>query len=697
MIALSERRSRALLAYLAANSGTILSRDRLASLFWPDANDGSGRASLRQAMSAIRKALEPRADKVISADRDTVVMREDAVATDLSRLHALSETPEHPVPEDIPSERTILEGLRGFSADFDNWCAAEQERLSALRRDLLGKLADRAEAEHRSGDAMSFLARALAFDPLDEAFRRRLMRLYAAQGRANEALSQFRALEALLENELGVRPEPTTLDLVRQIRARRQSRPQSRGPEPAKVTQNGSPVSHDDNGTWALQSAKPRSLPATRYAKRGQVNIAYQVSGSGPIDIVWIQGWVSNLDFAWTHPVMAYIFDRLGSVGRLIRFDKSGTGLSDRDVGMPTLGDRTEDIRTIMDAVGSERAVLLGSSEAGAMSILFAATYPERTAALVLYGCYARGLWAEDYPWRDTTMEMEDNIAEVERNWGGPFDLADGAPSLASDPAECDWFAGYLRASASPHDAMSLWRWGAQTDVRSVLSAIHVPTLVVHRTGERWARIEEGRFLADHISGAMLVELPGEDHLLWAGDTDRALDEIERFIATVPQLPSPTRALATILHMRVGTPRGSADAVLLEGEFQNKVQRCGGLRLASTPEAFIAAFDRPTEAIRCATALATGLGTMGMFVRIGIHTGECERRGMDWTGVAISIAGEVAGHAEVGETVISQTVKDLIVGSDVLLDVRKSIKLSAVPGTWKLYAVASGAITGPGS
>ena len=215
--------------------------------------------------------------------------------------------------------------------------------------------------------------------------------------------------------------------------------------------------------------------PRTQYAKCGDLNIAYQVTGEGPLDLVYVPGWVSNLDYAWEYPGYARVLERLGSFARLIRFDKRGTGLSDREVGFPTLEQRMEDVRAVMDAAGSERAALLGTSEGGNMSTLFAATYPERTVALILYGCFAKGLWAPDYPWASTREELDKELAAIARDWGGPFDLQSGAPSLAQDESVREWFAAYMRNSASPKEAISIWDWNAEIDVRGILPSIHVP------------------------------------------------------------------------------------------------------------------------------------------------------------------------------------------------------------------------------
>jgi len=270
--------------------------------------------------------------------------------------------------------------------------------------------------------------------------------------------------------------------------------------------------------------------------KSGGVNIAYQVCGEGPLDLLYVQGWVSNLDYAWESPRLTHVLQRLGSFCRLIRIDKRGTGLSDRNVGFPTLQERMDDVRAVLDAVGSQRPVLFGSSEGGVLCMLFAATYPERTAALILHGAYAQGLWSPDYPWAKTREEMEGELIEIEQNWGGPWDLGRAAPSLMDDDHEREWFGAYLRSSASPADAIALWRWGSEVDVRKMLHAIRVPTVIIQRTGDRWVRAEEAHYLAEHIAGAIEVELPGDDHLVWGADSDRLVNTIHDFLTAAGSL-----------------------------------------------------------------------------------------------------------------------------------------------------------------
>ena len=287
--------------------------------------------------------------------------------------------------------------------------------------------------------------------------------------------------------------------------------------------------------------------PRTQYTKSGNVSIAYQVLGNGPVDLVYAQGWITNIEYALENPAYARFLTRLGAFSRFVRFDRRGMGLSDREVTSLTLEERVDDIRAVMDAVGSERAAFLGVSEGGYMSLMFAATYPERTAALVLYGCYAKGSWAPDYPWALTDEQHEAWVADLESNWGGPFDLEHGAPSVAKDEAARSWFGAYLRYSASLTATKALAYQNHAVDVRGLLPAVRAPTLVLHRTGDLWTQFAEGRYLAEHIPGAKLVELPGEDHIPWWGDQERLVGEIQEFLTGSRAIPSTDRVLLTVL------------------------------------------------------------------------------------------------------------------------------------------------------
>ena len=321
-----------------------------------------------------------------------------------------------------------------------------------------------------------------------------------------------------------------------------------------------------------------------------------------------------------------------------------------------------------MDAVDSERAVLLGTSEGGNMSILFTATYPERTTGLILYGCFAKGIWAPDYPWTSTREELDAELAAIARDWGGPFDLQNGAPSLADDKIASQWFAAYLRSAAGPKAAISIWNWNSEIDVRSILPAIHVPTLVLHRAGDRWQRVEEGRYLADRIPDAKYVELPGEDHVIWAGDPTQLLDEIEEFVTGVrPQLQSDRVLLAvlftdivgsTSIAIDIGDKRWKERLQRHDDAVRQELHKFSGTEIKTTGDGFLATFEGPTSAVRCAVAVRDRMADIGLDIRAGVHTGECERRGDDVSGIAVHLTSRLLDHALSGGVIATRTVKD---------------------------------------
>jgi pimeloyl-ACP methyl ester carboxylesterase len=359
--------------------------------------------------------------------------------------------------------------------------------------------------------------------------------------------------------------------------------------------------------------------PRTLYTKSGNVSIAYQVLGSGPIDLVYAQGWITNVEYALENPDYARFLMRLGTFSRFVRFDRRGMGLSDREVSSLTLEERVDDIRAVMDAIGSERAAFLGVSEGGYMSLMFAATYPERTSALVLYGCYAKGSWAPDYPWGLTDEQHEAWVADLESNWGGPFDLEHGAPSVAKDEAARSWFGAYLRYSASLTATKVLAYQNHAVDVRGLLAAVRAPTLVLHRTGDLWAPLAEGRYLAEHIPGAKLVELPGEDHIPWWGDQERLVGEVQEFLTGSRAIPSTDRVLLTVLVTDIvgSTEKAAAMGDLKwKGRLQShdvavrqELKNFGGQEINTTGDGFILAFTGPSRAIQCALAIRQDLGS----------------------------------------------------------------------------------------
>lgn len=441
-------------------------------------------------------------------------------------------------------------------------------------------------------------------------------------------------------------------------------------------------------------------VPETRYAKSGDIHIAYQVIGKGPLDLMYVPGFVSHLEHQWQNPRWAHMLRRLASFSRLIMFDKPGTGLSDRLAAIPTLEQRMDDVRAVMDAVGSERAAFFGVSEGGPMSILFAATYPQRTSALVLYGTYARRMWAPDYPWGRTEADMHAILERMERDWGKDANLGLWAPSVANNEEICRAVATYWRLAASPGAALTVLRLTTEIDVRNVLPAVRVPTLVMHRSGDRVTRIEQGRYLAEHIRNAKLVELAGDDHIPSIGDGDAIIDEIEEFLTGIR--PGDTdRVLATILFTDIV---GSTERAITLGDrrwrelleqyyavARRELLRFRGREIDTAGDGLFAAFDGPARAIRCACRLRDEVRTLGIDLRSGLHAGECEVLGEKISGIAVHIGARVAASAAAGEVLVSNTVKDLVAGAGIRFESRGTHVLKGVPGEWPLFVVAGAA------
>ena len=432
------------------------------------------------------------------------------------------------------------------------------------------------------------------------------------------------------------------------------------------------------------------------------ISIAYQVIGDGPRDLVWVPGWISHLEAAWEEPTLARFFERLASFSRLILFDKRGTGLSDRvaPAALPTLETRMSDLLTVCDAVGSERAALLGVSEGAPMCVLFAATHPARTTAMILLGGFAREMAGEDHPWAMTAETLDAFLDEVAHDWGGPVGLEVRAPSRARDERFRGTWARYLRQGASPAAVTALATMNAAIDVRPVLGSVHVPTLVLHRIGDRAVPIESGRYLAAHIPGALLRELPGEDHLPWVGDANRVLDEIEEFLTGVRQRGRDDRVLATVLFTDiVGSTERAAElgdlawTDLLRAHHaivRAELERFAGNEVDTAGDGFFATFDGPARAIRCALAIGSAVHGLGLRVRAGIHTGEVELASDGIGGMAVHIGARIGALAGPDEVLVSRTVRDLVVGSGIAFVDRGTATLKGVPDDWQLYAAQLG-------
>jgi pimeloyl-ACP methyl ester carboxylesterase len=433
----------------------------------------------------------------------------------------------------------------------------------------------------------------------------------------------------------------------------------------------------------------------TRYADSSGVNIAYQVLGEGSRDLVFVPGWASNIEVYQEEPAFARFVSRLTSFSRLILFDKRGTGLSDRVGDMPSLEVRMDDVRAVMDAVGSERAALFGVSEGGTMSALFSATYPQRTAALIMHGSFPRRIRATDYPFGLTEEEMQLWIARMRREWGGPVGLAERAPSMVGDERFTQWWGRMLRMSASPAGVAALIAMNAEIDIWHILPAIRVPTLLLHSPRDLAIEFGASRYMADRIPGARLVELPGPDHLPWLSDADVVLGEIEEFWTGVRHAAEPDRVLATVLFTDIVGATEKASALgdrrwrdLLDGHnvlVRRELARFRGREIKTAGDGFFAAFDGPARAVRCAYAVSQGMQSLGLEVRAGLHTGECEIMGNDMGGIAVHIGARIAALAAPGEVLVSSTVKDLVAGSGLSFRDHGAAALKGIEGEWKLY------------
>jgi pimeloyl-ACP methyl ester carboxylesterase len=444
----------------------------------------------------------------------------------------------------------------------------------------------------------------------------------------------------------------------------------------------------------------PLVEPDTRYAKSGDVYIAYQTLGTGPPDLLVVQGFTSHLEHMWEEPRLAALYRSLAAFGRVIMLDKRGTGLSDRvpAAELPSLEQRVDDVRAVLDASGSERATLVGFWEGGPMAVLFAATHPERTGSLVLYASPVCFRACPEYPWAPDEGRNRRILVDIADHWGQGRVWGSLCPSLANDPGAQRWCARLERLAASPGAALALWRMNMDIDVRDVLPSIHVPTLVLHRRDDPIISVEASRWMAGRIPGARFVELPGSDHVPWVGNAGAVVGEIRQFLTGARAGADVDRVLATIVFVdlvdstRRAATLGDADwRQLLAGFYtvaRRELERFRGREVKTTGDGLLAIFDGPARAVRGALAMTAGAHSLGLEARAGVHTGECEVGSDDVGGLAVHIGARIADLAGAGEVLVSSTVRDLVAGSGLRFAERGTHVLRGVPDDWRLFAAA---------
>jgi DNA-binding SARP family transcriptional activator/class 3 adenylate cyclase len=686
-------KQRALLAILLLNANRTVVRDQIVDGLWGESVPETAAKMVQIHVSQLRKQLPEQRLRTRGAGYLLEVGDDELDLVRFERLtaegrEALAQGNAERARQLLGSALALWRG-RALAEFAEPFAAHEAPRLEELRLAAVEWRIDADLALGHHGDVVGELETLVVQNPLRERIRSQHMLALYRSGRHAEALASYQSYRRRLSEELGVEPSAKLRDLERMML--RQDLDLDLDPQPLV----------EPPPAGSIGSA--RSEAEILYARSGTVRIAYEVVGEGPIDLVLVNGWVCPFHPGWENPRLAAFYRRLASLGRLILFDKRGTGLSDRvsPEHLPDLETRMDDVRAVMDAAGSERAVIIGISEGGAMSTLFAATHPERTQALVLMGTFARMMKAPDYPLgtseddyrrRLVTSEEDDWASSVTKEW-----LARVGPDLVRDPATVRWYTSYIVRGASPGGNRAIRLMNAEIDVRDVLPTIGVPTLVLYRADEYFNTAT--RFMGDLIPGAKVVELPGNDHLPWEGDRETLLDEVARFVGAVDEDVDPDRVLATLLFTDiVGSTaraadvgdRGWADLLARHNRLVGaEVARYRGREVDTAGDGMFASFDGPARAVRCACSIADAVRALGIEVRAGVHTGEIERSDDRPRGIAVHIAARILSAAQPGEVLVSSTVKDIVAGSGIRFDERGDHELAGVPGIWRLFAVTS--------
>jgi class 3 adenylate cyclase len=437
--------------------------------------------------------------------------------------------------------------------------------------------------------------------------------------------------------------------------------------------------------------------PVARYARSGDVHIAYIVEGDGPVDLVWIPPWISQVEYLWSEPAMAAVLERLKSFARVITFDRRGSGLSDPLIGAPTIEEQMDDVLAVLDAAGSERAAIAATLEGGPMAAMFAASHPDRVSHLIMYATFARAVWAPGYDWAWPAEERKAKMDAAVEHWGEGLVAGSVAASRVGDPRFMEWAGRLERLAASPGTITRIFDLIGEFDVREVLPSIRVPTLVMHRRDDTFIKVEHSRYIAQHVPGARYVELEGPDNMFAMGNTEAVMGEVEEFITGTRHAQEPDRMLATVMFTDiVDSTQRAADLgdrdwrEILERHdqlFRRALDFHRGREIKRTGDGFLATFDGPARAIRCAASITEAVRELGLELRAGLHTGELEVMSDDLGGLAVHIAARVMSRAEAGEVLVSGTVKDLVVGSGIDFEDRGTHELRGVPGDWRLFRV----------
>jgi DNA-binding SARP family transcriptional activator/pimeloyl-ACP methyl ester carboxylesterase len=672
----SSRRARLLLARLALERRPH-SREALAAGLWPDVLDESARVSLRTVLVRLRSAIGPEADSFLDTSRGTVALAgPDQVWTDVGELEHRLQAGEVEAALELCGEE-LLTGLE------DDWVYERREELRQRLFDVIGRRAGELEAAGDLPGAVRLTRRQTELEPLAEAPQRDLIRRLAVSGDRAAALAAYEKLAQRLREQLRTVPSAATRELVEAVRS-------DVGPAPARTA---GPAPPEAPGPERSTVAPPE----TRYARSGEVSIAYQVVGDGPLDLVFVTGAVSHLDLQWTNRAWAQFLIRLASFSRLILFDKRGTGLSDPVSAPPAFDERMDDVRAVMDAVGSERAAVLGYSDGGLMAALFAATHPERTEALILWDTFATpALDAEDRPDGEHWLTFRRLARDALDHWGEGRFLYAVAPTVAVNPEIRRRYGLFERAAVSPAMVRANWAAIERSDIRPVLPTIRVPTLVID-FADSVIPGQGGRYLAEHIPGARFVELEGRDHLPLTREVPGVADEIDEFLTGARRRPEPDRVLATVL---VTDIVGSAERAAAVGDsawrellgrhddaVRTELERFGGREVKRSSDGFVATFDGPARAIRCALAIRDEAQRLGLAIRAGLHTGEIEQRNRHISGIAVQVAAQISTLCRPGEVLASRTVKDLVAGSGLRFADPTTHTLDAIAEPWTLYPV----------